>query len=265
MNYIVNLKYEFLEQEKRKPVIIFAALTEAEEQKLLEILRKYKEAIAWSIEDLKGIGPSICMHKILLNDKAKTSIDHQRRMNPMMKEVVRKEVLKWLNAGFIYAISDSSWVRPVHVVPKKGGFTVIRNEKNELIPTRTVTRWRVCIDYIKLNITTKKDHFPLPFIDQMLDRLAGHPHFCFLDGYSGYNQISIAPEDQEKTTFTCPFGTFAFRRMPFSLCNAPSTFQRCMMSIFSDLVEEVMEIFMDDFTVYGSSFEKSLHNLETVL
>ena len=190
-----HLKYEVLEPEKRKPVIISAALTEAEKQKLLVIMRKYKEAIAWSIEDLKGISPSICMHKILLEDIAKTSIEHQRRLNPVMKEVVIKEVLKWLNAGFIYVISDSSWVSPVHVVPKKGGFTVIRNEKNELIPTRTVTGWRVCIDYRKLNTTTRKDHFPLPFIDQMLDRLAGHLHFCFLDGYSGYNQISIAPED----------------------------------------------------------------------
>ena len=160
-----HLKYAFLEPEKGKPVIISAALTEIEEQKLLQILRKYKEAIAWSIEDLKGISPSICMHKILLNDDAKTSIEHQRRMNPVMKDVVRNEVLKWLNAGFIYAISDSSWVSPVHVVPKKGGFTVIRNEENELIPTRTVTGWRVCIDYKKLNSAIKKDHFPLPFID----------------------------------------------------------------------------------------------------
>ena len=111
----------------------------------------------------------------------------------MMKEVVRKEVLKWLNAGFIYVISYSSWVSPVHVVPKKGGFTVIRNEKNELIPTRTVIGWRVCIDYRKLNTTIRKDHFPLPFINQMLDRLAGHPHFCFLDGYYGFNQIATAP------------------------------------------------------------------------
>ena len=178
-----HLKYAFLEPEKRKPVIISAALTESEEQNLVEILRKYKEAIAWSIEDLKGISPSICMHKILLNDNAKTYIAHQRRLNLVMKEVVRKEVLKWLNAGFIYAISDSSWVSPVHVVPKKGGFTVIRNEKNELILTRTVIGWRVCIDYRKLNTATRKDHFPLPFIDQMMDRLAGHPHFCFLDGY----------------------------------------------------------------------------------
>ena len=99
----------------------------------------------------------------------------------------------------------------------------------------------------------------------MFDRLARHPHFCFLDGYFGYNQIAIAPEDQEKTTFTCPYGTFAFRRMPFRLCNAPTTFQRCMMSMFSDLAEEVMEIFMDYFTVYGSSYEHCLQNFGTVL
>ena len=157
--------------------------------------------------------------------------------------------------------SDSPWVSPVHVVQKKGGFTVICNDRNELIPTRTVIGWRVCIDYR----ATRKDHFPLPFIDQMLDRLAGHLHLCFLDGYSGYNQIAIAPEDQEKTTFTCPDGTFAFRRMPFGPWNAPATFQRCMMSMFSGLVEEVMGIFMDNFTVYGSIFEQCLNNLETVL
>ena len=125
--------------------------------------------------------------------------------------------------------------------------------------------WRVCIDYKKVNTATRKDHYPLPFIDQMLDRLAGHPYLCFLNRYSGYNQIAIAPEDQEKTTFTCPYGTFAFRRMPFGLCNAPTTFQRCMVSIFSNLVEEAMEIFMDDFLVYGSDFDNCLENLETVL
>ena len=135
----IHLKYAFLEPEKEKPVIISAALIDIEEQKLLEILRKFKEAIAWSIEDLKGISPSICMHKILLKDNAKTSIEHQRRPNLVMKEVVRKEVLKWLNEGFIYAISDSPWVSPVHMFPKKGGFNVIRNEKNELISTRIVT------------------------------------------------------------------------------------------------------------------------------
>ena len=205
------------------------------------------------------------MHKILLEENAKTSIEHQRRLNPVMKEVVIKEVLKWLNAGFIYAISDSRWVSPVHVVPKKGLFTMIRNEKNESIPTRTGTGWRVCIDYRKLNTATRKNHYPLPFIDQMLNRLARHSHYYFLDGYSGYNQIAIALEDQDKTTFTCPYGTFAFRRMPFGLCNAPATFQRCMISMFSDFLEEVMEIFMDDFSVYASCFANCLEKLEIVL
>ena len=199
-----HLKYAYLGLPKSKPVIISARLSDAEEHQLLEILRNHKESIAWSIAKLKGISLSICMHKILLEENAKPTVEHQRRLNPVMKEVVRKEVLKWLNAGFIYAISDSPWVSPVHVVPKKGGFTVIRNERNELIPTRTVTGWRVCIDYGKLNTATKKDHFPLPFIDQMLDRLSGHPHFCFLDGYSGYNQIAIAPEDQEKNHIHMP-------------------------------------------------------------
>ena len=155
-----HLKYAYLELPRNKPVIISARLSDAEEQRLLEILRKHKESIAWSIEDLKGISPSICMHKILLEESARPTVEHQRRLNPVMKEVVRKEVLKWLNAGFIYPISDRPWVSPVHVVPKKGGFTVIRNDRNELIPTRTVTRWRICIDYRKLNTATRKDHFP---------------------------------------------------------------------------------------------------------
>ena len=134
-----HLKYAFLEPEGAKPVIISAVLKKNEEQQLLRILRKYKEAIACSIEDLNGISPSICMHKILLNDDAKTSVEHQTRLNPVMKDVLRKEVLKWLNVGFIYAISYSPWVCPVHVVPKKGGFTLNRNERNELIPIRTMT------------------------------------------------------------------------------------------------------------------------------
>ena len=104
-----------------------------------------------------------------------------------MNEKVRKEMLKLLEAGLIYPISDSSWVSPVQVVPKKGGMTVVKNDQNELIPTRTVTGWRMCIDYRKLNEATRKDHYPLPFMDQMLERLAGKSFYYFLDGYSGYN------------------------------------------------------------------------------
>ena len=181
-----------------------------------------------------------------------------------MMEVVKKEVLKLLDAGMIYPISDSKWVSPVHMVPKKTGITVVENQDGELMPTRVQNGWRVCIDYRKLNAATRKDHFPLPFIDQMLERLAGKSHYCCLDGYSGFHQIPVAPKDQEKTTFTCPFGTFAYRRMPFGLCNAPATFQRCMVSIFSDYVENIIEVFMDVFTVYGDSFDECLANLTKV-
>ncbi|XP_071687825.1 uncharacterized protein [Rutidosis leptorrhynchoides] len=196
------------------------------EDRLLNVLRDHKRAIAWKTTDISGINPSFCTHKILVEDEYKPVVQRKRRLNPNMKEVVKKEVVKLLDAGLIYPISDSPWVSSVQVVPKKGGTTVVLNERNELVPTRTVTGWRVCIDYRRLNDATRKDHFPLPFIDQMLERLAGKEFYCFLDGFSGYYQIPIDPKDQEKTTFTCPYGTFAYKHMPFGLCNAPGTFQR---------------------------------------
>ncbi|GJS94415.1 reverse transcriptase domain-containing protein [Tanacetum coccineum] len=143
-----------------------------------------------------------------------------------------KRALAWklsdIQAGLITRISDSPWLAGT-LLPKKGRIDCGSERENELIPTRLVTGWRVCIDYRKLNEATRKDHFPLPFMDQMLERLAGNEYYCFLDGFSGYFQIPIDPRDQEKTTFTCPYGTFAYRRMPFGLCNAPGTFQRYHM------------------------------------
>uniref|UniRef100_A0A2N9HVI2 Integrase catalytic domain-containing protein n=1 Tax=Fagus sylvatica TaxID=28930 RepID=A0A2N9HVI2_FAGSY len=206
------------------PVVISAALNEEQEGKLLCVLKDHKLALGWTLADIKGISPLICTHKIYLEDDCKTSREPQRRLNPTMKDVVKNEVIKLLDASIIYPIFDSKWVNPTQVVPKKPGITVVKNANDELIPTRLVTGWRMCIDYWKLNSATRKDHFPLPFIDQILERVAGHKYYCFLDGYSGYYQIEIALEDQGKTTFTCPFGTFAFRRMPFGLCNAPATF-----------------------------------------
>jgi hypothetical protein len=174
-------------------------------------------------------------------------------------------VIKLLDAIIIYPVPHSKWVSPMHCVPKKGGLTVVKNEKNELIPQRTVTGWRMCIDYRKLNKAMKKDHFPLPFIDEMLERLENHTYFCFLDGYSGFMQIPIHPDDQHKTTFTCPCGTFAYRRMPFGLCNARTSFQHRMMAPFSEFIEEIIEVFMDDFSFYGKTFMYCLANLDKVL
>ncbi|XP_070017172.1 uncharacterized protein [Nicotiana sylvestris] len=247
------------------PVIISSSLLDVQVEQLLQVLTKCKTTIGWTIADIKGISPAFYMHKILLEDGHKPSREHQRRLNPNMKEVVKKEVIKWLDAGIIFPISDSNCVSPVQCVPKNEGMTVVKNEKNELISTRTVTGWRICMDYRKLNLATRKDHFPLPFIDQMLDRLAGRSHFCFLDEYSGYNQISIALEDREKTAFTCPYGIYSFQRMSFGLCNAPATFQRCMITIFIDMVEDKMEVFIDDFSMVGNSFDDCLVNLRRVL
>ena len=200
-----------------------------------------------------------------MDEKYRPVRQPQRRLNSSMKEELRKEVLKLLEAGLIYPISDSAWVSPIQVVPKMGGMAVIRNEKNDLIPTRTITGWRMYIDYRKLNEAIRKDHFPLPFMDQMLERLAGQSFYFFLDGYLGYNQIAVDPKDQEKTTFTCPFGVFAYRRMSFVLCNAPATFQRCMFAIFVDMIEKCIEVFMNNFSVFGPFFECCLVNLEMVL
>ncbi|KAL6347320.1 hypothetical protein AAG906_016748 [Vitis piasezkii] len=178
----------------------------------MEVLKRCKKVIGWQISDLKGISPLVCTHHIYMEEEAKPIRQFQRRLNPHLQKVVRAEVLKLLQVGIIYPISDSPWVSPTQVVPKKSGITVVQNEKGEEITTRLTSGWR-------------KDHFPLPFIDQVLERVSGHPFYCFLDGYSG--------------------------RMPFGLCNAPATFQRCMLSIFSDMVERIMEVFMDDITVYG--------------
>ncbi|XP_040947366.1 uncharacterized protein [Gossypium hirsutum] len=190
-----HLKYVFWGEKDTLPVIVSNKLTKDEEESLVRVLRDYKEAIGWTIADIKGLSPSTCMHRISIEDNTKPKRDAQRRLNPPMMEVVKKEIQKLLDARMIYPISDSDWVSPVHVVPKKTGVTVVKNSSGELVPTRVQNGWRVCIDYRKLNAATRKDHFSLSFIDQMLERLVGKTHYCCLDGYSGFFQISVAPED----------------------------------------------------------------------
>src|SRR3954469_14485069 len=178
-----TLKYPYLDEKKIYLVIINSNLLGFEEERLLETLRRQRGAIGYTLDDLKGISPSICQHTINLEPYDKPVVDHQRRLNPKMKDVVRREVLKLLAAGIIYPIADSKWVSPAHCVPKKGGMTIVPTDKNELIPQRTIIRYRMCIDFRKLNKATRKDHYPLPFIDQMLERLSKNTHFCYLDGY----------------------------------------------------------------------------------
>nr|GEY35087.1 reverse transcriptase domain-containing protein [Tanacetum cinerariifolium] len=260
-----HLEYAFLEGDDKLPIIIEKDLKDEEKAALIKVLKSHKRAIAWKLSDIKGVDQEFCTHKILMEEDYEPTVQHQRRVNPKIHDVVKKEVEKLLDVKLIYPISDSPWVSPVHCVPKKGSIIVVKNDDNDLIPTRLVTGWRVCINYRKLNEATRKDHFPLPFMDQMLERLAGNQYYCFLDGFSCYFHILIDPEDQEKTTFTCPYGTFAYRRMPFGLCNAPGKFQRCMMEIFHDMIEKTMEVFMDDFSVFRDSFSTCLSHLEKML
>nr|GFA39066.1 reverse transcriptase domain-containing protein [Tanacetum cinerariifolium] len=180
-----HLEYVFLEGHNKLPVNIAKELRSEEKTALIKFLKSHKRAIAWKLSDIQGINPEFCTHKILIEEDYKPTVQHQRRVNPKIHDVIKKEVEKLLDAGLIYPISDSPWVSPVHCVPKKSGFTVVENEENELIPTRLVTEWRVCIDYRKLNEATQKYHFPLPYMDQMLERLAGNEYYCFLNGFSG--------------------------------------------------------------------------------
>nr|GEV06798.1 DNA-directed DNA polymerase [Tanacetum cinerariifolium] len=160
-------------------------LKDVEKEALIKVLKSHKRAITWKIYDIKGIDPRFCTHKILMDEDYKPVVQSQRQVNPKIHDVIKREVIKLLDAGMIYPIFDSLWVSPIHCVPKKGGMTIVANENNELIPTRLVTGWRVCIDYRKLNDATRKDHFSLPFMDQMLERLVGNEFYCFLDRFKG--------------------------------------------------------------------------------
>nr|GEX90954.1 reverse transcriptase domain-containing protein [Tanacetum cinerariifolium] len=189
-----NLEYVFLEEPSFLPVIISSQLSKEKKNKLISVFKKHKRAFAWKKTDILGICPSFCKHKIQLLDDKKPLIQKQRRLNPNMQEVVKKEIVKLLDTGIIYPIADIPWVSPIHCIPKKGGIIVVTNENDELVPTRIVTGWRVCIDYRKLNEATVKDHSPLPSMDQMLERLAGNKYFCFLDCFSRFKSYLILSE-----------------------------------------------------------------------
>nr|CAN80848.1 hypothetical protein VITISV_015602 [Vitis vinifera] len=250
-----------------------ACLIEALVQKHIENLMKENIDEFFSTTNKKECVEVATKWKEKCTIKSLNNVDNDEESKKEEVEVNKPE-LKPLPHGLNQTSSEdvfpederlNLWFLGVKEVPKKSGITVVKNDERKLISTRLTTGWRVCIDFRKLNAVTKKDHFPLPFLDQVLERVVGHEYYCFLNDYSGYFQIAIALEDQEKTTFTCPFSTYAYKRMSFGLCNASATFQRCMLSIFSDMVERIMEVFMDDLTVYGKTFDDCLLNLKKVL
>jgi nitrogen regulatory protein PII-like uncharacterized protein len=189
-------KYAYLDEKNIYPIIISDNLSGEKETKLLKVLHAHKPAIGYFLHDLKGISPTLCMHKINLEEDAKPVFDYQLCLHPKMKEVVRKEVIKLIESGIIYPIADSKWVSPIDCVHKKGGITVVPNDENGLVAQRTITRYMMCIDFRKLNKATRKDHCPLNFIEQMLERLYKHSHFYYLDGYSDFSQIHVHKYDQ---------------------------------------------------------------------
>lgn len=157
----------------------------------------------------------MCMPQIMLEEESKTSREHQRRINPIMSDVVKREVLKLLEAGIIYPKYESKWVSPVYFVPKKGGVTIVKNDKGETVAKHVEIGWRMCIDYRKLSKATRKYHFPLPFIDQMLERITRYSHFCYLDGYSGFFQIQFTP-----TTKKIPLSHIPMPHLPTDECGS---------------------------------------------
>ena len=239
--------YESFSLPEGKSFFLGKHLSDAERDEYLQLLMEYTDVFAWAPSDLSGISPNLGEHQIELVDGATPVRQRQYRLNPRYSMLVKEELEKLLEAGFIYPVNNSEWVSPIVIVPKKVG-------------ADGKVKIRVCQDFRKLNAATKKDHFPLPFIDMVLDHVAGQECFSFLDGFSGYNQVSIRKEDQLKTTFTTDWGTYAFNRMPFGLCNAPGTFQRLMMDIFRDFLKHFLEVFIDDFAVFSGRAEH-LHYL----
>jgi len=175
-----NLKYVFIGDNNTLSVIIAKGLTNMQEKRFVKLLRDHKTTISWILVNIKGISPSMCMHHIILEDNTKPIRKMQRRLNPPMIEEVKAEILKLLDARFIYPITDSKWVTPIHVVPKKTRIKMVKNKDDELISTCISSGWRMCVDYGKLNLATCKDHFSLPFMDQMLEHLASKSFIAFL-------------------------------------------------------------------------------------
>ena len=199
------------------------------------MLSRYPNLFITSYEEIKGFkGEEL---RIELKDGVKPVHQILRRMGQEQMMALKEEVDKLLKAGFIYPVETAEWVSPVVVTPKKDG------------------RWRVCVDFKPLNAATKKDPYPLPFIDQILDSVAGYERYSVCNGFSGYFQLKIAPEDQKKTTFITPWGCFCYKVLPYGLTNGPALFQKRANWVLSPFIGSCVKDFIDDFCVYSSRVE----------
>ena len=237
-NIVNPSNYEKVEVAPERAFYLGRTMTKKERGDYVKLLKEFSDVFAWTPSDLRGIPPDLGEYHIDLIDGSVPVRQRQYRLNPKYSLMVKEEIDRLLEAGFIFSVNNSEWVSPIVVVLKKVG----ADGKAKI---------RVCQDFQKLNAATKKDYFLLPFTDIILDHVSGQECYSFLDGFSGYNQVSIRMEDQLKTTFTTEWGTFAFNRMPFGLCNAPGTFQRLMMDIFRDFLRHFLEVFIDDFAVFS--------------
>ena len=213
---------------------------------LISTLKEYRDVFAWTYKDLKGVDPAICQHTIPMRDDAKPSKQRPYTYNENFANKIKEEIDKLSDAEFIFEIEHTEWVSPIVVVPKKNG------------------KLRVCVNLKKVNAATVRNHYPLPITDHVLERVAGKKAYSFLDGFSGYNQVSIDEKDQHKTAFATEWGVFAYRVMPFGLTNAPTTFQRLMSHAFKEYLRIFLEIFMDDLCVHSNEREQHITHLRQV-
>ena len=193
---------------------------------------------------MKGIHPSIVSHRLNVLPTAKPVLQKVRCFHPDRQKIIRDEVDKLLEAGFIREVEYPDWLTNVVVVPKKKG------------------KWRVCVDYTNLNNACPKDSFPLPRIDQIVDSTAGQGMLSFLDAFSGYHQIPMAPTDEEKTAFITPHDLYCYKVMPFGLKNVGATYQRLMTKIFKPLVGRTVEVYIDDIVVKSKTREEHALHLQ---
>jgi len=231
------------EDGEEKYVKIGVSLTKGMQERLYSLLREFKDVFAWSYQDMPGLDPDIVQHKLPLKSECSPIKQRLRRMKPEMALKIKEEVEKQFNAGFLAVAKYPQWVANVVLVPKKDG------------------KVRMCVDYRDLNRASPKDDFPLPHIDTLVDNTATSSLYSFMDGFFGYNQIKMAPEDMEKTTFITLWGTFCYKVMSFGLKNVGATYQRAMVTLFHDMMHKEIEVYVDDMIAKSKSEEEHLANL----